>query len=176
MSRLLFGVALVFHATGAAVADDAGPIASDLPPVLGVAIAGGDQPEAVDDEWTVRLTLPRVTWQVVGEAVPKREWPTVQSVVEQHTQMLRMGGPSALAPSRIVDLVGRELTREEVMERLEIESPVLVSLSGRMIEEYYLQLTVADALIVILGPRDGAPCPELLATQGAMSAPSENDQ
>ena len=48
------------------------------------------------------------------------------------------------------------------MTRLAKETPVLVSVTGEMPDAYYLQLTNPDALIVILGPRDGFPAPELL--------------
>jgi len=66
-------------------------------------------------------------------------------------------------------LQGNELNRDQVVKRLEKETAVLVSVSGRMPDAYYLQLTNPDALVVILGPRDGAPAPGLLPAEKASS-------
>jgi hypothetical protein len=62
----------------------------------------------------------------------------------------------------VVDLNGTELNREQILERLSKETPVLVSVSGRMPDPFFLQLTRPGALIVVLGPRDGAPSPQML--------------
>lgn len=160
---------------GAAPADDASQFPTGLPPVIGTAVVAPDVPERRNDEWAIQLTLPKVAWKVVGEVIPKREGPKVHVDVERVTRTLRMDGPSALSPSRIVDVKGRELTRDEVRKRLAAETPVLVSLSGRMVEPYYLQLTMPDALIVILGPRDGGPAPEFLPAASAASAAADVD-
>jgi hypothetical protein len=162
MNRSLIALACTFCLVSGADAEDPAPFPADVPPVIGTAAVTDDAPKRAGDEWAIHLTLPQIAWKVVGEVVPKREWPVVRVDVKKQTLALRMDGPSALAPSRIVDLQGRELNADEVRERLASETPVLVSLSGRMVEPYYLQLTRPDALIVILGPRDGAPSPELL--------------
>jgi hypothetical protein len=57
-------------------------------------------------------------------------------------------------PSRVVTLQGNDLSRDQVLERLKKETPVLLSVTGRMPDAHYLQLTKEDSLIVILGPRD----------------------
>jgi len=134
----------------------------DVPPVLGLAMV--TEPGTADEstEWTIRLKLPRITWEVVGKVVPKTQWPELKAEVQQSTLTLRMGGPSALAPSRVLDLKGNELSRDQVLKRLARETPVLVSISGRMPEAYFLQLTRPDALVVLLGPRNDAPAPQFL--------------
>ncbi|MFO0924329.1 MAG: hypothetical protein U0905_17780 [Pirellulales bacterium] len=58
------------------------------------------------------------------------------------------------AQNRIVDLKGRRLDRDEIGKRLKAKTPVLVSVSGRMPDEFYLQCTTPDTLIVILGVPD----------------------
>jgi hypothetical protein len=83
-----------------------------------------------------------------------------------------MGGPSQLAESWVVDMKGNKLSRDQVVQRLTSETPVLVSVSGRMPDAYFLQLTDADALIVILGPRDGYPAPEFLPANKAATTKS----
>lgn len=146
---------------GEGVLAESPPLPKDVPPVVGTAVVTDPGKDGEDSEWTIRLTVPRITWEVVGEVVPKKEWPELKAEVAKGTLTLRLGGPSALAPSRVVDLDGKDLSRQQIVKRLEHESPVLVSLSGRMVDPYYLPLTKADALIVILGPRDGYPAPEL---------------
>lgn len=69
---------------------------------------------------------------------------------------------SALLVAAVSAADGPPLTRAEAIERLALATPVLVTVSGEMPEPYFLQLTRPDALIAILGPRDGSPAPELL--------------
>jgi len=139
----------------------------DVPPVLGKAVVSVPKEHRTDVEWTIRLTVPKVTWDVIGEMVPKRQWPELKVDVEETTLTLNMGGPFQLAPSRVVDMKGKVLTQAQTAKRLKTETPVLVSVSGRMPDAYYLQLTKSDALIVILGPRDGCPAPKLLPSRAA---------
>lgn len=138
------------------------PLPRQVPPMLGVAVAVDGGTDAPESEWRVRVTIPRVRWEVVGEVVPKRSWPELVAEVAEATLTLEMGGRSALRESRIVSLDGTPLTRAEAIERLALATPVLVSVSGEMPDPFFLQLTRPDALIVILGPRDGSPAPELL--------------
>jgi hypothetical protein len=92
--------------------------------------------------------------------------------MEKHIRTLTLGGPSALAESRVVDLSGNELTEDEIRNRMETETAVLVSVSGRMVDPYYLQLAKPDTLVVLLGPRDGVPAPTLLPANGGNASPS----
>ena len=148
----------------AALASDAlsRPVAPELPkgvpPLIGTAIAKAGP----DQKWQVEVTVPKVRWELVGKVVPKSEWPRVESAVENVTLTLRLGEETALIPSKVVDLKGDALAPAEAQRRLKAETPVLVAVGNAMPDRYYLQLTRDDALIVLLGPGDKAPLPELL--------------
>ncbi len=172
------GMVLLLGAGTPAVADDLPPFPTHVPPILGTAVVTDSGNGNELSEWRIGLTLPMIRWEIVGEMVPKREWPKLNAEVEKSRRILRLGGPSQLAESRIVDVKGKELTRDQVLKRLARESPVLVSVSGRMPDAFYLQLTNADALIVILGSRDGYPAPELLPAEkgSAQNAQKESEK
>jgi hypothetical protein len=138
------------------------PAPKDIPPVIAHAVVSDPGGKSAASEWKITLTLPKIAWEVTGKAVPKQEWPELKTDVTMATLTLRMGGPSALAESRIVDMKGTAIPRAEVVKRLEKQTPVLVSLSGRMPDAYHLQLTTPDALIILLGPREDSPRPEFL--------------
>lgn len=154
------GAILVLIGCGHSFGQD--PLPKDVPPLLGLAVVSNRGTADKNSEWSIRLTVPKIAWEVVGEMVPKQKWPELKVDVTKSTTTLRMNGPSQLAPSRILDTKGNELGRDQVLQRLEKETPVLVSVSGRMPDAYYLLLTRPDALVVILGPRDGSPAADLL--------------
>ncbi|WP_425613597.1 hypothetical protein NA78x_003432 [Anatilimnocola sp. NA78] len=162
MIHRFVGALLVLSVSTLAIAGDPISFPSDVPPVIGMAVVS--EPGTGDEsrEWKIKLTVPKIAWEVVGEVTPKKRWPELKSEVEKAILTLRMGGPSPLTPSRVVDLKGMELSRDQVVKRLEKEIPVLVSVSGRMPDAYFLQLTAPDSLVVILGARDNYPAPELL--------------
>ena len=169
MMQRLVGIVLALLTGGHAIASDPVPVPKDVPPVLAMAVVSDPGKGDEFREWKIRLTLPKIEWEVVGEVVPKKQWPELKAEVQMATLTLRMGGPSQLAESRVVDLKGKELSRDQAVKRLEKETPVLISVSGRMPDAYFLQLTNPDALIVILGARDGYPAPELLPVKKASS-------
>ena len=165
MALSVIRVLMLVHASLLVVvvtAADVPPLPQSVPPIVGTAVVidgGTDDPTS---EWGVRVAIPRIRWEVVGEIVPKHAWPDLVAEVRETMLTLEMGGRSALRESRIVSLDGTPLTREQAVERLTVTTPVLISVSGEMPEPYFLQLTRPDALIVILGPRDGSPAPNLL--------------
>ena len=134
----------------------------DLPPLLAMAEFCRPESKAADGSWELKLTVPKIRWVLVGEVVPKKSWPKLRVGVQKVELHLHMGTLSQLAPSRVVDMKGRELDRKEIQQRLQKETPVLVALSGRMPDSYHLQLTRSDALIVILGARDLSPAVSLM--------------
>jgi hypothetical protein len=162
MLQRLVGIVLACLASGNVIAKDPPALPKNVPPVLGMAVVSDAGRGDESGEWIIKLTLPKIAWEVVGESIPKKQWPELKSEVRMTTLTLRMGGPSQLAESRVIDLKGKELSRDQVVKRLESEIPVLVSVSGHMPDAYFLQLTKAEALIVILGARDGYPAPEFL--------------
>lgn len=131
---------------------------ANVPPLVGTAVATTGK----GDEWEIRLTVPKVRWEIVGKVVPKSEWPRLKAEVVKETVVLDFGGPSALAESRVMDIQGNDVPRADVLKRLKTESPVLVSVSLEKVDPYYLQVVKPDTLIIILGPRVSAPSPELL--------------
>ena len=162
MIQSLVGVVAVL-AFGHALWTHSGPAPKDVPPVVGMAVVSDQGKVSEFGEWNIKLSVPKIAWEVIGEKNKlKMEWPEIKAEVQMTTLTLRMAGPESLQASRVVDMKGKDLTREQVIKRLETETPVLVSVSGGMPDAYYLQLTNADALIVLLGARDGSPAPELL--------------
>ncbi|QDV26959.1 hypothetical protein [Aureliella helgolandensis] len=152
---------LVSIACRIVLASEPAALPKDVPPVLGAAIASADS-----ERWAVQLSLPKITWEVVGEQQPKVEWPEFKVNVEEAVLTLSMGYHPATqlsddSQNRIVDLKGRRLERNEALNRLKEKTPVLISVSGRMPDPFYLQCTKTDALIVILGIPD-SPAPHLL--------------
>ena len=129
----------------------------DVPPVVGTAVASGD-----DEHLRIKLTCPRAVWRVARQVVPESERPELRVDVKNDTRTLVLGGPGAPAESRVVNLAGHDLSNDDILQRLKTDTPVLVSVSGKMVEPLYLQLTKPDALIILLGARDGVPAPTLL--------------
>lgn len=140
----------------------------DVPPIIGITIATPSSTAGDDDydKWSIKLMVPKVAWEVVGKEKPKIEWPRFNVTVKETILTLSMGYHPATqlsdnAQNRVLDLKGRRLSRKEVLKRLTAKTPVLVSVSGRMPDPFYLQCTKPDTLIVVLGI-PYYPAPELL--------------
>lgn len=151
--------------TSFGLADDL-PFPQSVPPVIGMVsakAAATDNASKKDDaQPSITVNVPKVRWKVVGEIVPKESWPKLEAQVDNVSITLKLGGPSQLAESRFMSLNGDELEIKTVLSRLQKPQPVLISLNGEMPESYYLQTSRPETLILILGPRDGMPAPELL--------------
>lgn len=158
-----FGVLLIAYT---ALADELPLLPRSVPPLIGMvsAKAAATNATSKEDEAQPRIvvTVPKVRWKVVGEIVPKESWPKVEAQVEKVSITLKLGGPSPLAESRFMTIEGQELEIKDVVSRLQKPQPVLISVNGDMPEPYYLQTSRPETLILILGPRDGMPAPELL--------------
>jgi hypothetical protein len=128
------------------------------PPVVGLAVAS----DGSGDEWQIRLLVPKVRWEVVGRVVPKSEWPQLKTTAEWDRRTVSFGGRSALAEARVVDLQGKDVPRADVLRRMKAQTAVLVSISGELVDPFYLRLTRPDTLVILLGPRESVPAPELL--------------
>ena len=165
MTRVIFAVACVACGCVIASADESTTLPKDVPPVVGTAVAipptGSD-----DDDWSIKLTVSKVKWEIVGEERPKLDWPRFKVTAENASLILPMtyepaSALSEIAQNRILDVKGQRLSREQALKRLASSKPVLVSVSGRMPDAYYLQCTKPDTLIVVLGI-PSAPAPDLL--------------
>ena len=172
MTRVIFAGACVACACAVASADEPTALPKDVPPVVGTAIvlapAGSD-----DDDWSIKLTVPKVRWEIVGEERPKRDWPEFKVTAESASLTLPMAYKRAsqlneIAQNRILDVKGRRLSREQALQYLASSQPVLVSASGRMPDAYYLQCTKPDTLIVVLGI-PSAPAADLLPQRASSS-------
>ncbi len=169
------GLLLVLYVGSPAGADDVPPFPKQLPPIIctaTVADAGGRKESS---ELKIRLHVPQIQWEIVGDMIPKKEWPRLKTDVKKVNLILEFGGPSQLAESRVVDMKGKELSRDQLLKRFAKETPVLLSVSGEMPDAYFLQLTNPEALIVILGPRDGYPAPRLLPAKKDTAAKAQDD-
>ncbi|MAQ90856.1 MAG: hypothetical protein CMM03_13460 [Rhodopirellula sp.] len=142
---------------------------TDVPPIVGSAIA---IPDNDSDYYSVRLTVPKIRWFVVGERRPKLEWPTLKVTAESTTLELlifndrsesaSLSQLSENSQSRIVNLNGKRLSSKEVLKRLKSSKAVLISVSGKMPNAYHLQTTKPDTMIAILGISADMPRPNLL--------------
>ncbi len=165
---LPFMVVLLTDAT----ANEPGDLPNDVPPVLGMGQLAGDS-----EKWRVQVHVPKVAWEWIGEKRPKIEWPHLKVHVEEVVLDLAMSYPSASqlsedSQNRIVDLKGNRLNRDEVAKRLKQKTPLLISISGRMPDPYYLQCTKPDTLLLLLGLPD-APAVDLLPrAHGTATPPS----
>jgi hypothetical protein len=126
-------------------------------PLAGVAILlPQDAADVGNHAWSLRLSVPKVVWEIIGKERPKMEWTKIKADVEMLILEFRMGysGATQLAEqsqNRLVDLNGKRLGRKEALERLGENTPVLVSVSGEMPDPFYLRCVKPDTLIVLLG-------------------------
>ncbi len=150
------------------------PFPSDVPPLLGEAIVADVREN--DDQVVVALTIPQVRWQLVGEFRPKEDWPELRSTTTAVALNLRLGGPTQWQPQMRTRIYssrdGKALSKTQIIERLTKRTPVLVSVSGKPVDPYYLQLMREDVLIVKLGGDAFAPQPQLLPAESVEPAPA----
>jgi len=164
VTQIVVAVAFVVCSCVVANAEEPPALPKDVPPVISTAMIL--PPDPGYSNWSLRLAVPKVAWTVVGERKPKREWPEFKVEAEEATLDLKMQYDPATqlaadAQNRVLDLRGKRLSADEVFERLDSKTPVLVSVSGRMPDPFYLQCTKPDTLIVVLGI-PSSPAPELL--------------
>lgn len=160
---------LAYYSMNSVKAGEKPVFPTDVPPIVGSAIA---IPDNDSDYYSVRLTVPKIRWFVVGERRPKLEWPTLKVTAESTTlELLIFNDRSESASlsqlsenvqSRIVNLNGKRLSSKEVLKRLESSKAVLISVSGKMPNAYHLQTTKPDTMIAILGISADMPRPNLL--------------
>jgi len=128
-----------------------------IPPVTGTAVAQIAEGDESESGWTIALTLPRDTWRAIQVAMPKLEWPEpkwekVRPGFREGTMTLV--GDSMPTRFRVVDISGKELAGDQVLQQLNSKTPVLIAASGRMPPACYLGLPTHAKLIVLLGPGD----------------------
>mgnify|MGYP001587151686 CR=1 FL=1 len=122
---------------------ESSPLPVGIPPLTGTAIARATDGEDSKSDWTIALTLPRDTWREIQFVMPRLDWPEptwekVRPGVRDGTMTLV--GDSMPTHFSVVDMKGKELGRDQIIEQLKTKQPVLVSASGRMPHACYLQL------------------------------------
>lgn len=152
MIRHLLCIATLFVTGAQAYCEELPPFPKNLPPMIGTAVV--TEPGTGDNQrpWVIRLTIPKFRWHEVGEVIPKIQWSKLVTDVEKNEIKMLIDGPLQLESSRVYDLEGKRLSREEVIRKMSKETPVLVSFGFP--EKYYLQLTKPDALVIVLGGRE----------------------
>jgi len=148
--KVVAGLLLAVLCTSA-VAQQPLALPRDVPPVVATAIVVAEK-----DKWWLKVAVPKVAWKVVGKRNPKKDWPKFEVSVEAAEIKLAMRyspatALSTVAQNRVLDLKGKRLGRDEALKRLAKRTPVLVSVSGRMPDRFYLQCTKPDTLVVVLG-------------------------
>lgn len=152
MIRRFFCIAFLASLGTIAIGEEVPPFPKSLPPMIGTAIV--TEPGTGDRQrpWVIRLTIPKIRFEEVGEVIPKIQWSKLVTDVEKNVIKMLIDGPLQLESSQVYDLLGNKLTREEVIRKMSKETPVLVSFGFP--DKYYLQLTKPDALVVVLGGRE----------------------
>ena len=150
--------------TAVAQGEDQIGLPQDIAPVIGMATAKPIT-ERIDGEYQIELVLPAVQYDIVHRVIDLGKTAILDDVETETTPITRtllFGGSSQIPDSRVVDNAGNELTKNSVLERLQNPTAVLVSVSGKKVDPYYLQLVKDDAIIIMLGRRDGKGDSELL--------------
>ncbi len=179
MTRVLLVATVSLCASVLAKADESTTLPKGVPPIIGNAIAFPDA-SSDHDSWSIKLTVPKVRWEVVGERRPKLEWAEFKVTAESATLTLPMAYSKAsqlneIAQNRLLDLKGNRVDRADALKRLASETAVLISVSGQMPDTYYLQTTRPDTLIVVLGIAL-APAPDLLPQPARPPLNKESDK
>jgi hypothetical protein len=90
--------------------------------------------------------MPKLDW-------PEPTWEEVRPGFREGT--MNLVGDSMPPWFRVVDMNGKELGRDQILELFKTKQTVLVSASGRMPRSCCLQLPTPAKAIVLLGPGDG---------------------
>lgn len=150
--------------TAVARGEDKIGLPQDIAPVIGMATAKPIT-ERTEGEYQIELVLPAVQYDIVHRVIDLGKTAILDDVETETTPITRtlfFGGSSQIPDSRVVDTAGNELTKNSVLERLQNPTAVLVSISGKKVDPYYLQLVKDDTIIIMLGRRDGKGDSELL--------------
>lgn len=153
-STLLF---FALFAPTAVYAQDKPRLPQDVPPTIGMATAKRLGEDAVGG-YQIELVLPSIRYEIVHRehrAGKVASWHEVVTRVEPVTKTLRFQTASQIPDSVVVGIDGKPLTAEVILERLAKQTPVLVSVSGHMVDPYYLQLAKKEAVIILLSRKDG---------------------
>ena len=145
-------------ATGTSTAQDHVALPRDIPPVIGMATAKALPDVTVDGRYQITLVVPSIAYEIVSRERRLGKlavWDEVVAEVQSATRIIQLESASQIPDSRFVDIAGQQLSGDTILRRLAKQTPVLVSVSGRMVDPYYLQLLRKDTIIVLLSRKDG---------------------
>jgi hypothetical protein len=114
-----------------------------VPPLTGAAVARAV--EGNGSQWSIAVTMPRDTWREVQIVMPKLNWPEpiwedVRPGIREGTMTLPMGDDSMPALCAVVDMNGKRLGHDQIMQQLKTKTPVLVSVTGQVPHACYRRL------------------------------------
>lgn len=144
-------------ATGIATAQDQIALPRDIPPVLAMATAKTST-DLVDGRYQITLAVPSIAYDIVHREVRMGKlavWDEVATKTQLDTRVIKLESSSQIPDSRFVDTTGKQLDGETILRRLTKQTPVLISISGRMVDPYYLQLLKEDTILILLSRKDG---------------------
>jgi len=164
--RFCFFMSVLFGLVSGSGAAEWTSLPEDVPPLVGMATVLAPAANNGGEDWSVRVVVPGVVWKKVGRKQPKVQWQKLKVDVTETTLDLSMHYHPATqlqesAKNRILNLEGKRLSRAEALRRLQDATPVLLSVSGKMPDAWYLQCTRPGTLIVVPGIPE-SPAPELL--------------
>lgn len=128
-----------------------------------------------DEEITIAEILVEETWEEDLSSPSKRQRSkeTIAALIEKGELMLerevngtgvhrvrrtrvmfQMNKPDHAALCRLFDISGKELSREELVEKLAEKATFLASFSGQMPHHQYLRLVDSDTLVLLIVPDD----------------------
>jgi hypothetical protein len=152
-------VIAVLVASSVSLAAEPTRLPKGVPPLAGEAVVREIEGDRSRSEWTIALTMRTETWHAIRGEMPDLRWPKIEETVRsgsvyEGTMTLRMGEQSQPAFCRVVDMSGKELGRDQLVNQLKRKRPVLVAVTGQMPHPCCLRLPTPANLIVLLGPED----------------------
>ena len=179
-SMRLISILFTVVAGGLASADETNRLPEGLPGLAGTAVVSVSEEAGQGSAWTIAVSLEEETWEEVLSSPSIRErWKeTLAALIEKgelklerevngtgvhrvrRTRMMfQMNEPDHAALCKLFDISGKELSREELVEKLAEKTTVLVSVSGQMPDHQYLRLVESDTLVVLIVPDDKVAAP-----------------
>jgi len=143
----------------------------DLPPILCLAKATSLNPSEPPEEAgaiQLHVLVPRVVAERKGKVLPKRKSPKMKVDVSTEVLVLTLDpqSPSQLPGSQVLDLKGKPVSSEHLLKVLRTPKPILLSVTGKPVDPFYLSVVRRQTMVILLGPRDGAPRLDLFPKTG----------
>lgn len=143
-------------------AEETAPVPHDVPPVIALAkaskLTSKTERSSVDGLYQIELTIPEINYKKESKTIRMGKtavWDELQVTTEPASRVLVFESASQIADSRIVDVDGNSIPWNILLERLNTKTSVLVSVSGKMVDPYYLSVVKRDVILILLSRKDG---------------------